>query len=140
MPRVSQPMRLEAGIAICLAVALSAVGGPADKRTLVEFWHVGDDGLSQQLTVEVESAFERSPDFTPSSGKKLGTLVVTIPHNIHWTKKSGRTKALYTVEYTTAEGQNLGTRSGSCWENELAICASHILKDARVAARKIHGP
>ena len=37
MPSVSQPMCLEAGIAICLAVALSALGGPSDQRTLVEF-------------------------------------------------------------------------------------------------------
>lgn len=137
MRRVTKSMRLEAGVATCLAVAPSALGGASDKRTLVEFWHVGDDGLSQRLTVEVESAFERSPDFTPSSGKKPGTLVVTVPHNVRWTKMSGRMKALYTVEYTSVDGQTLLTRSGSCWNNELAKCAFNIVKDAKAAARKM---
>ena len=139
MRRGSQSMRLKAGIAIYLTAALSALGGAPVKRTLVELGHDDDDGLSQRLTFEVASAFERSSDFTPGSGKKSDTLIVTVPHNVHWTKKSGRTKALYTVEYPTVEGQSLGTRSGSCWEDEPARCASRIVEDARGAARKMRG-
>jgi hypothetical protein len=78
MPTVSRSAHLKAGIAICLTASLSELGAPSAKRTLVEFWHVGDDGLSQRLRDEVESAFQRSSDFTSSSGKKPGTLVVYI--------------------------------------------------------------
>ena len=116
---------------------MAAIGQTSAKRTLVEFWHVGDDALSQRLTVEVESEFERSPDFIPSRGNKPGTLIVTVPRNVRWTKEHGRVKALYTVEYTSVDGAILLIGSGSCWENELARCAFDIVKDAKVAARKM---
>lgn len=133
MPAIWRWIRLEMGIVVFLASALTA---PA-KRTLVEYWHVGDDALSQRLTIEVETAFEHSPDFTPSSGKKPGTLIVTVPDNVGWAKKSGRTKALYTVEYTSVDGKKVLEKSGSCWEDELSKCAFNIVKDAKFAVRKM---
>src|SRR5260370_32073870 len=41
--------------------ALEYSKGAAAKPTLVEFWHVGDDGLSQRLAGRVEREFDRSP-------------------------------------------------------------------------------
>src|SRR5260370_18631148 len=72
--------------------ALEYSKGAAAKPTLVEFWHVGDDGLSQRLAGRVESEFERSPNFAIGSGKKPGTLVVTIPTNVEW-KLVGKTNS-----------------------------------------------
>ena len=121
------------GIVVFLANALTAIDDTPAKRTLVEYRHVGDDALSQRLTIEVETAFEHSPNFTPSSGKKPGTLIVTVPDNVGWAKKSGRTKALYTVEYTSVDGKKLLKKSGSCWEDELSKCALNIVKNAKFA-------
>jgi hypothetical protein len=91
-------------LSVCLAVAFGGQGETPVKRTPVEFWHVGDDGLSERLADAVDKAFERSSDFTPSSGKKPGTLVVYIPENVDWTKKLGRTKVLYHVEFKSIDG------------------------------------
>ena len=99
--------------ALSLALSIRAFCETPSERTLVEYWHVGDDGLSQRFTVAVEAAFKEAPDFTPSFGKKPGTLIVYVPHNVRWEKKLWRTRALYTVEFKSSEGQDLGTESGS---------------------------
>jgi hypothetical protein len=111
--------------------------GAAAKPTLVEFWHVGDDGLSQRLAERVESEFERSPNFAIGSGKKPGTLVVTIPTNVEWTLVGKRTQVFYNIEFATADNETISKGSGSCWENEFEKCATQIVDDAKVAARRI---
>jgi hypothetical protein len=98
----------------------------------------GDDGLTQGLKVAIEDSFKSSPDFTLSSGKKPGTFVVTIPTHVRWKQVGRRTKVFYTVEFASAENQNIGTRTGSCWDDTLAKCAAQIVKDAKIAARGIH--
>jgi hypothetical protein len=111
--------------------------GAAAKPTLVEFWHVGDDGLSQRLAERVESEFERSPNFAIGSGKKPGTLVVTIPTNVEWKLVGKRTQVSYNIEFATADNETISKSSGSCWENVLEKCATQIVEDAKVAARRI---
>lgn len=103
----------------------------------VEFWHVGDDVLSERLADQTESFFKRSPNFTLSSGRKPGTLIVTISRNVEWQKVGKRDRVHYTVEFSSTDGQKLGVRTGSCWDDNLATCAAQIVKDAKVAARKI---
>src|SRR5258708_4753018 len=137
MLKMSSFNRAATALAVNVAFGISTMCETPTKKTLVEFWHSGDDALSQRLTVAVETAFERSPDFTPSSGKKAGTLIVHIPHNVDWEKKLWRTKALYTVEFSSSEGQELGTESGSCWASDIEKCAARILSGARAAARRM---
>lgn len=64
--------------ALLITISAAASLGGTGKRTLVEFWHTGDDGLSQKLADQVEGAFARSPDFTLSRGQQPGAMIVTI--------------------------------------------------------------
>ena len=112
-------------------------GTASAKPTLIEFWHVGDDGLSQRLAERVESELERSPNFAIGSGKKPGTLVVTIPANVEWKLVGKRTQVFYNIEFATANNEIISKSSGSCWEDAFEKCASQIVEDARIAARRI---
>jgi hypothetical protein len=107
------------------------------RPTLVEFWHVGDDGLSQRLADRVESEFDRSPTFAVGSGKKPGTLVVTIPTNVDWKLVGKRTQVFYSVEFATADNEVISKSSGSCWEDMFEKCATQIIDEAKIAAHKI---
>ena len=106
----------------------------AAKATLVEVWVGGDDGLTQRLRDATEHAFQSSPRFILSSGKKTGTLVVTIPTNVRWKQFGKRTQVFYNVKFASTDQQNLGTGKGSCWDDEFATCAAHIVRAAEVAA------
>jgi hypothetical protein len=69
----------------------------------VEFWHVGDDGLSQRLIVAVETAFRQSSDFrlTPiGAGRRL---VVTIMRNVEWEPVGKKINATYTVRFSSLD-------------------------------------
>jgi hypothetical protein len=112
-------------------------GALSAKPTVVEFWHVGDDGLSQRLAERVESQFERSPNFAIGSGKRPGTLVVTIPRNVEWKLVGKRTQVLYNIEFAMAANEIIGKNSGSCWEDTVEKCAAQIVEDAKAAARRI---
>ena len=124
-------------IAAILAIACSAIGADSAKQTLVEFWHVRDDVLSERLADQVESAFQRSPDFTMSSGKKPGTLVVRVPTNIDWRRRRAALGCTTQVNFTLIDNQRIGSSQGSCWETALAECAAQIVRRASIAARKI---
>jgi len=124
-------------VAIMTSTALAA-GAASPNPTPVEFWHVGDDGLSEKLADQVEAAFKRSSDFTLSSAKVPGILVVTIPTNVDWKKRGRRTRVSYTVEFSTMGSQVISKSAGSCWDDRLEDCAAQILENARIAARKNH--
>ena len=123
-------------LSLLLTMTASAAHAESTKPRLIEVWHLGDDALSQGLFLTVENAFKHSPDFTLSSGRKAGTLLVTIPTHVDWRRDGKRTRVLYTVEFSSIEGRNLGVRKGSCWDNELEKCAD-IVKDATITARKL---
>lgn len=125
-------------VIVYVALVSSAAGGNVAKPIRVEFWHTGDDALSEKLAYQVEQAFDRSPDFTLSSERRPDTLVVRIPTNVDWNKVGKRTQVLYTVEFSSVYNQNISVQKGSCWEDKLAECAGRIVKDAKVAARKLH--
>jgi hypothetical protein len=117
--------------ATCGADSVSA------KPTLVEFWHTGDDGLSQRLAEKVESAFKRSHDFMLSSGKKPGTLVVTIPTNVEWKQVGKRTRVLYRVEFSAVDNKTTSKAAGFCWDDNLQECAAQVLRNAKIAAHTV---
>ena len=123
-----------------LFIAMAATGslGGTGKRTLVEFWHTGDDGLSQKLADQVERAFERSSDFSLSTGRPSGTLIVRIPTNVDWKQVGNRTRVLYHVEFASADNKIVSKRKGECWDDNVRECADQILKAARTVARRVH--
>ena len=124
-------------LALFVVVANSgSYAGPVNP-TPVEVWTGGDDGLTQKLRHEIESKFKSSSDFVLSSGKKTGTLIVTIPTHVAWTMKV-RTHLRYNVEFSSSDAVGLGKSSGSCWDDNLADCASQIYRSARRAAHKLH--
>jgi hypothetical protein len=106
--------------------------------TLVEVWWVGDDGLTNRLIEAIEKAFKASSDFHLSSGKRPGTLVVTIPSNVDWEQVGSRTKVLYMVEFGPVDSRKLRTSRGYCWEDMLTKCATQIVKDAKIAVKAMH--
>ena len=123
-------------IGAIIAAGVVAEAAPV-KATLVEVWVGGDDGLTQRLRDAVEHAFQSSPRFVLSSGKKTGTLVVTIPTNVRWKQSGRRTQVFYNVDFASTERKNLGASKGSCWDDEFATCAAHIVGAAEIAARGI---
>ena len=123
--------------ALLIAISAAASLGGTDKRTLVEFWHTGDDGLSQKLADRVERAFERSPDFSLSTGQQVGAMIVRIPTNVDWKQVGKRTRVLYQVEFASTDNQIVSKMKGACWDDNLSECADQILKAAKTAAHKV---
>ncbi|MCX6624521.1 MAG: hypothetical protein NTY38_26370 [Acidobacteria bacterium] len=107
------------------------------RGTPVEVWVGGDDGLTQRLGVALESAFDKSHDFTPSHGKRPGTLIVSVPTNVDWKEFGNRTQVRFTIDFKTADDVSIGRSEGRCWEDAIAKCAAQVLRDAKRAARKI---
>jgi hypothetical protein len=75
-----------------------------------------------------------------SSGKKPGTLIVTIPNHVDWKDEGKRTRVYYITEFTSVDNRPLGASRGSCWDNELGRCAIQILKRAKSLAPKLSSP
>ena len=122
---------------LILALAEFSVEAGSAKPMLVEVWSGGDDGLTLRLRDAVENAFKASSAFALSSGKRPGTLIVTIPTNVIWKQVGTRTQVLYAVEFTSINSQPLGTGAGSCWDDALAKCATKIVKQANRAAHQV---
>jgi hypothetical protein len=120
-----------------MVLAACEMGAAPTKPTLVEVWVVGDDVYTLNLRDALEGAFRSSPDFTLSIGKMPSELVVLIPRNVGWKKIGGRTRVIYTVEFKTIDGRKIGVSTGSCWSDVPAKCATKIVRDAKIAARKI---
>jgi hypothetical protein len=132
--QVNSVRRALLAVVVAMAISLFAWCADATVPQSVEFRHVGDDSLSQKLAAAVEAAFKRSADFRLSTG---GALVVTIMRNVEWEMVGKKTRATYTVRFSSAEGREIATEKGSCWESALARCAAQIVKDAKTAARKV---
>lgn len=126
---------------LCIASStiLSSLGRCADVTppTPVEFRYVGDDGLSQKLVVAVLAEFRRSPDFRLTARGEDRTLVVTITRNVEWEMIGKRTRATYTVKFSSLDGREIGTKKGFCWESALRRCAAQIVSEAKIAAREV---
>ena len=107
------------------------------RKLPVELWCSGDDSLSQRMCQAFFAVFESSPDFDLQDENKPGNLIVRIPENVGWREVGKRTKIFYVVEFSTSDDRVFMTRKGSCWHEEYAKCANQILKEAKVAARKL---
>lgn len=107
------------------------------RKPPVEIWCTGDDLFSQRMCQAFFAAFKSSPDFDLQEENKPGNLIVRIPENVGWEKVKNRTKITYVVEFSRADNQVFMTRKGWCWHNQYGKCAVQILKDAKVATRKL---
>ena len=124
-------------IFVFLATVCPANPAPAKlSPTPIEVWSGGDDALTIKLRDALENTFKTSADFRASSGKKLGTLIVTIPSNVNWQNVGRHTRILYIVEFTSSDNRKLGVSKGSCLDNEIEKCAMQVVKDARIVVRK----
>ena len=112
--------------------------GASSKPRFVEVWCVGDDGLTQHLRDAVESKFKSSSDFILSSGKKSGTLIVTIPTNVEWTQNGTQTRVRYKVVFSSTDEAKVGKDGGSCWDDNISACAAQIYMGAQRASHKLH--
>jgi hypothetical protein len=131
-------VRLSAlSIAASVGILLCASGADVTTPIPIEFCHVGDDALSQKLAAAIKAEFQRSPDFRLTGGGGARTLVVTIPRNVEWEKIGKRIRATYNVRFSSADGTEIGTEKGPCWESALPRCAAQIVVEAKVAARKV---
>jgi hypothetical protein len=136
---------MQMNVALLLALritgfmVLTSLGRGADATTPipVEFSHVGDDSLSQKLAAAVEADFRSSPDFRLSAGNESRRLVIAITKNVEWEKVGKKLRATYTVRFSSAEGYEISSEKGSCWENAFQRCAAQILTRAKTLARKL---
>lgn len=128
-----RPGQSQSGFA---AYALGSIERASGKP--VEVWGGADDGLTIRLRDALKDAVRSSADFHLSGGKEPGTFVITLPSNVGSQQVGGRTQVLYTAEFASPDGQNLGGSKGSCLDDALAKCAAQIIKDAKIAAGKIH--
>jgi hypothetical protein len=125
---------------ILVSLFPAAQGNPHlgnQKKPPVELWCTGDDLLSQRMCQAFFAAFESNPDFDLQEENKPGNLIVTIPENVGWKKIGKRTKIYYSVEFSTSDDRVFMANKGSCWHNEYATCANQILKQTRIAVRKL---
>lgn len=144
-------------LALLFGVGFVCVRSPAfcaeaTTATPVEFWHIGDDSLSQKFAVAVERAFRRSPDFRLTATNQGRSLVVMMTRTVEVEMVGKRAKVTYDVRFSSlddkmASNQDLqqrfalateiGTKRESCWANKLAQCAAQIVSDAKLATRKM---
>ena len=105
-------------------------------KMFVELWCGGDDTLTQGVCFAAQNAFESSADFALADENDRA-LVVTIPTNVDWKEKNHRIRVSYTVEFSAADAKKVIKRKGACWDDDYAVCASQILKEAKIAHRKL---
>jgi hypothetical protein len=128
-------------IAIHSAAPLCAANDTSAQRILVEVWRGGDDGLTSRLGDALEEAFRKSNDFAPSYGQKPNTLIVTIPTNVDWKSRGNRDKVLSKIEFSwSGTDKILRVSKVACWDDMLTKCADKVVKDAKIATRRIRPP
>jgi len=120
----------------CLVCVFQTSRPVKQSQTLVEVWCGGDDNLTQGVCRALDTEVASSSDFVVSSGEKPGTLIIRIPTNVDWKERGKKTKVFYTVEFKSIGGKNLGKKKGACWENDFRTCATQIVRQAKLAARK----
>jgi len=52
-------------------------------------------------------------------------------------ERGKKTRVFYTVEFTSTKGKELGKKKDECWDNDFRMCATQIMKQAKLAARKL---
>lgn len=131
-------------IGAVVAITLCGTGTAADAPMLVDVFANGDDVLTLTLAYAIEKALISSPDFVvrnqgmmEGAEGTVGILVVTIPTNVAWRERRGRTRIIYTVEFSTKDNNRVLKTHGCCWERSVKKCAKEVLQDAKLAAKRV---
>jgi hypothetical protein len=103
--------------------------------TPVEIWRGGDDGLTVKLLDAIKKKIVASRDFVLSTDSKPGTITIIIPSNVRWTETGARGEVSYTVELKQRlDRSRTEKNTGSCWEEEISVCADQIFNYIQVFA------
>jgi hypothetical protein len=100
-----------------------------------EVWSGDDTELGIRFRDALESAFQASPAFTPSFGKRPGTLIVECGA-VRSREVGRRLRAFYSVTFRTPSDRLIGMRTGTCWSDELGKCAEQVVDSATKVADK----
>jgi hypothetical protein len=125
--------------------AVDAAQGPASPpaaatRIPVEVWRGGCCLPTLRLRDAIEDAFNRAPAFVhPAPDPSPGNLIVYIPDSVRLEKAGDRRRAVYRVEFRAGSttGRLLRSSRGSCWNDEMSVCAARIVEVAKKAAGKL---
>src|SRR4051812_27179700 len=125
-------------VAVVLVSANWTIGCASPSRhvvhTPVEVWRGGCCVPSVRLQLALEAAFRDSQSFELTATRQAQNLIVVIPRAVEVKKVGPRSRASYEVDFWTASNRYLGWSKGSCWEDDMAECANHVLKDAAKAS------
>ena len=116
-------------IATAIGVAAYAVPAVAREPAPIRILTGGDDGLTQRLLDAIEERLRSSGRFAPSPvTSNSNVLRMTIPTHVQWEPVGNRTRVRYQLEFRRGEtGEAFGFFEGTCWENELSVCARQAL-------------
>jgi hypothetical protein len=110
-------------------VDMTAVALAKDRESIpIEIWRGGDDGATIKFSEAIKAALAASHEFVLSHGNKPGTIFVTIPTNVRWRQVGEREEISYVIELMQKSPRRTERFSGSCWLDELVVCADQILK------------
>ena len=124
-------------ILVCLIPVQMTTTSAEKGRTSVEVWCGGDDNLTQGVCRNVYDEFASTTDFVLTEEGHTGALIVNIPTNVRWKQHGKRIRIFYVVEFLSNNEKKLRKKRGECWEDDLKTCASQVLRQARLAVRKI---
>jgi hypothetical protein len=123
------------GFVFAITFAGDCLGENAN-RTFIEVWTQGDDGLTQRLSVAVNSAFEHSRHFALSTSQKPGTIyvIIVVDEFAGWKKVGSRKRITVRTEITqsppnahpTLDIHGATVADLRCWENDLRACADTV--------------
>lgn len=94
-----------------------------------------DDGYTQRLSDAVRGKFEKSAAFTLAPASATNALIVTIPTHVEWQDVGRKRRISYKLRLERA-GHLLEETAGTCWENELHVCAESIVDAAGGAVKR----
>ena len=113
--------------AIALGLTVAAVPVASNEPISIEIRTGGDDGLTQQLRTAIEERLRSSGRFVlgPASSNP-DVLRMAIPNHVEWERVRNRTRVRYQLEFSRGGGA-FGFFRGTCWEDEMAVCARQAL-------------
>jgi hypothetical protein len=120
---------------VSLLANCAVIAAPDHPPIPVEVWHVGDDALTARFVTLLKAALEGSSRFilVPTGA---GKIVLGVPTHVRPTG-SNRSKFSYIVDFSSREGQQLGSVSGQCEEDAIKICIEKVMVRAELVANEL---
>lgn len=122
-----------------LAALLAALAGSSAfasqqlERIPVTIRLVGDDGLTQKLTVGLRNELQRNRVLRPATSGDRDAISIESDSNADWDELSGRTVLIYTVYVFRGESRG-AAHAGVCYEKSISKCVNAITRLVRIRA------